>query len=379
MAHSLLSPSSAHRWLACTPSALWEQDFPDTAGEAAAEGTVAHAVAEDHLKKWLAGKKQITAAKLKKDPRYAPVMEEHVQTYVSYVQKVYMDHSGEDPYVYVEKHIDYSKYAPGGFGTSDCIILSDNHIDVFDFKYGRTVLVEAKENPQMMIYALGALIAYDFFDDIQDVTMHIVQPRMGNISTYYMRKDDLMSWVRRTLVPAAQLAAKGEGERVAGKHCFFCKCKHRCPEYASLVSDEVTNTRYDETGRQKQPGELSDSEIALILEQAPALISWLNGVKDYALSEALSGKEFPGWKIVEGRSSRKIKDEAKAVQTLKEAGYADSDILELKGITALTKLMGNDTLEATLGDQIAKSKGKPTLVPVDDPRDMYTSFEPVKE
>jgi len=277
-----------------------------------------------------------------------------------------------DPMVFIEQRLDFSEYVPQGFGTADCIVIADKCLSLFDFKYGTGILVDAEKNSQLMLYGLAATLLFDVIYDFDEVRMTIIQPRRDNISTYSISKDELISWAEETVRPIAKLAFEGKGEFKSGKHCQFCAVKATCRERAEA---NLTLAQYEF----REAELLSDEEVADVLDKADDLISWAKDVKEYALSAALSGKAFPGYKLVEGRSNRKYTDEAAVAETVSEAGYEPYE-KKLLGITAMTNLLGRRQFNELLGRLVMKPEGKPTLVPVSDKRPaMTTIFDEFKE
>lgn len=266
----------------------------------------------------------------------------------------------KDPQVLVEQRLDFSKWVPEGFGTGDCLIVADDVLHIIDFKYGLGVLVEAEDNPQMMCYSLGALDIYDGIYDITSVKMTIFQPRRENVSTFTIKKEDLLKWADDFLKPTAELAFNGEGEFKAGDHCTFCKAKATCRKRAEY---NLELAKYDF----EMPASLSETEIAAILPKIDDLTAWAADIKEYALQQALSGTEYPGFKVVEGRANRKYTDEKAVAFVVKDNGY-DPYEKKLLGITAMTSLLGKKKFEELLGALITKPQGKPTLVPASDKR-----------
>lgn len=357
--HSLLSPSSAFRWIKCTPSAKLNSALPDSTSEYALQGTAAHTLCEYKLQKLL--------GKDAKDPTenltyFDAEMADCTDSYQQYVSEQIETAKQfcKDPIVLVEQKLDFSKWVPQGFGTGDCVIIADNILTVIDFKYGVGVLVEAEQNPQMMCYALGALALFDNIYDIENVVMTIFQPRRDNISTYEISKKELLKWADEILSPAAQLAAKGEGEFKAGKHCRFCKVKATCRKRAEY---NLELARYDF----EMPANLEDTEIEVILSKADELAAWCSDIKEYAFQQALNGKQWNGWKLVEGRSVRKYINEDAVAETVKNAGY-DPYEHKVLGITAMTRMLGKAKFENLLSFFIEKPTGKPALVPKSDKR-----------
>ncbi|WP_273234237.1 DUF2800 domain-containing protein [Ileibacterium valens] len=357
--HALLSASSASRWIACPPSALLNAKEADQSSEYAEQGTEAHLLCEYKLTKGLGMEAADPTAELKFfDQEMADCTDDYVRFILE--QKAEIEKTCKDPLVLIEQRLDFSKFVPEGFGTGDCLIISDNQIQVIDFKYGSGVEVSAEKNPQMMCYALGALLLYDGIYDIESVKMTIFQPRKDSISSFEISKEDLLKWAEEVLSPAAKLAAKGKGDFKAGDHCRFCKIKNKCRKRAEY---NLELARYD-----FEPGpELEDLEVEAILAKADGLISWINDIKEYALNSALQGKKWEDWKIVEGRSVRKFKSEEETAKIVQEAGY-EPYANKLLGITEMTKLLGKAKFNELLKDQIVKPKGKPTLVSRDDKR-----------
>ena len=357
--HAVLSASGSHRWLNCTPSARLELEFENTGSEAAREGTAAHALCEHKLKRALHMRSRRPASDYDSDE-----MEECTDAYVDFVMEQYETAKQvcEDPVILIEQRLDFSCYVPDGFGTGDCLIISDDRLHIIDFKYGMGVLVEAEGNPQMKLYALGALAVYDALYDIREVSMTIFQPRRENVSTWTIPVEDLKAWAENELKPRAKMAYDGEGEYLPGEWCTFCRaavrCRARAEEKLKLAQTEF-----------RMPPLLTDAEIEDILAVLPDLTKWANEIAAYALDAALNhGKEWNGFKVVEGRSVRKYRDEAAVAEAAKEAGYKDIYRQSLIPLTEMQRLMGKDRFEAILGGLITKAPGKPTLVPKSDRR-----------
>ena len=374
--HALLGASKAHQWLECPPSVVWEQEYPETSqSEAAAEGTLAHAIAEEHLRRILAGKKVATSAKNKKNPLYRPSMEEYVDIYTTYVMENYnaARQTTPDALLMLEEHVDFSKWVPEGFGTADCILIADNTMHIFDLKYGKGIPVSAIDNPQIRLYALGAYVSYEMLYDIERVTMHIVQPRLDSITSETMDIVDLLWWAEEKVRPAARLAAEGKGEIKAGDHCRWCRCKNICRAYAEMRL-KVAQYRFTEAGEERLPNELGKDEIGDILLRVDDLTRWAKSIKDWALDQIVNhGETFPGWKVVEGRANRVITDEAKAIEVLDEAGFTPDSVTKLKGITELEDMIGKKRLATLLEGLLIKPQGKPVLAPESDKRPALSS------
>ena len=357
--HAVLSASGSHRWLNCTPSARLELEFENTGSKAAREGTAAHALCEHKLKRALRMRSKRPVSDYDSDE-----MEECTDAYVEFVMEQYeaAKQVCKDPVVLIEQRLDFSCYVPDGFGTGDCVIISDDKLHIIDFKYGMGVLVETEDNPQMKLYALGALAVYDALYDISEVSMTIFQPRRENVSTWTVSVADLKAWAETELKPKADMAYNGEGEYLPGEWCTFCRaavrCRARAEEKLKLAQTEF-----------RMPPLLTDAEIEDILSILPDLTKWANEITAYALDAALNhGKEWNGFKVVEGRSVRKYRDEDAVAEAAKAAGYRDIYRQTLIPLTEMQKLMGKDRFEDILGGLIYKAPGKPTLAPKSDKR-----------
>ena len=369
-AHAVLSASSAHRWLVCTPSAKLEETFPETTSQYAEVGRLAHDIAELKLRKQFIEpmeprKFANQLKKFKEHELYQDEMLKHTDTYLEYIQGIVHGFSSP-PYVAIEKRLDFSEYVPEGFGTGDCIIIGGSTLWVIDLKYGKGVPVSAENNPQVMLYALGAYEAYSFLYPIDTVKMAIVQPRLDSISEWEIPISDLLAW-GESIRPIAQKARAGEGEYVSGDHCQFCRAKALCRARAEFNLDL-------EKYHGMKPPLISNEEVGQILTKAQDLAKWVKDLEDYALAECLAGNEIPGWKAVEGRSVRQFTDWEKAFQVLIENSIDEALLYERKPITlaATEKLLGKKKFEELLKDYVERPPGKPTLVPADDKREAIT-------
>lgn len=357
--HAFLSASASHRWLACPPSAKLCESIPDQSSTYAQEGTDCHELCAYLVEKALGHDVRDPTASLS---YYSAEMQNCAEEYCEYVLQQFeaAKQYCKDPRVFIEQRLDFSRWVENGFGTGDCIILSDKVLQIIDYKHGLGVLVEADHNSQMMCYALGALESFDDLYDIEEVTMTIFQPRRDNISTWSISKSDLLTWADTVLAPTAKLAYEGKGEFNAGDHCMFCKVKATCRKRAEY---NLELAKYDFA----MPDTLDELEIASILGKVDQLISWGNDIKEYALAKAQAGTHFEGWKVVEGRSNRKYTDEAAVATAVKDAGY-DPFEQKLLGVTAMSTLLGKKKFEELLGGLIYKPPGKPALVPESDKR-----------
>ncbi len=374
-AHALLSASGSKRWLSCPPSARLEAKYPDKNSDAAKEGTLAHAIAEFYLKQYLkyGHTDAVLPATFTENNFYNRAMLDYVFEYVdTCIEKTNAAIAADkNSFIAVEQKISYGDWVPNGFGTGDMVIINSNYAEIVDLKYGKGVPVAAKDNTQMQMYALGLVSDYYPLYEFEKVKMTIVQPRNGGISTQEKSVDELIKWGTSTVKPTAKLAYKGEGELNAGSWCKFCKASIRCRAYANhcmrLAQLEFKNANL-----------LTDDEMAMALSQVDDLVSYAHSIKEYALSEALKGKIWQGYKLVEGRSVRKYRDETAIIGVLKNAGY-DSEIYmkepKLKAITELMPSIGKKKFNTLLDSFIDKPSGKPTLVPEDDPRPEYNPIE----
>ena len=362
--HAVLSASSSHRWLNCNPSARLEQEFEDHETQAAAEGTAAHALAEHKLRKALKMRSRKPVSKYDSDE-----MDAYTDGYVEFVLEALEEAKQlcSDPKVLIEQKLDFSCYVPDGFGTGDCLIVADRLLHIIDLKYGQGVLVNAMENPQMMLYALGALRIFDCLYNITEVSMTIYQPRRENVSTWTVSVEELNDWAEQTLKPKAELAFKGEGEYSPGAWCQFCKAAVKCRARAEA---KLQLAKYEFA----KPPLLTDAEIGDILGKLDDLTKWANEIIAYAQESAVShGKQWPGYKLVESRTNRKYTDEDAVIEAARSAGYTDIFKKSLIPITEMEKLMGKKTFDEVLGSLVIKPQGKPTLVPASDKRPAITT------
>ena len=367
---AVLSASASHRWLHCLPSARLELEFENTGSEAAREGTAAHALCEHKLKRALRMRSKRPVSDYDSDE-----MEDCTDAYTDFVmeQVEQAKQVCKDPIVLIEQHLDFSCYVPEGFGTGDCIIISDDRLHIIDFKYGMGILVEAENNPQMKLYALGALLMYDALYDIKEVSMTIFQPRRDNVSTWTVPVSELKEWAETELAPKAQMAFEGQGDYVPGEWCTFCRaavrCRARAEEKLKLAQMEF-----------RRPPLLTDAEIEEILQVIPDLTKWANEITAYATDAAMNhGKEWSGFKVVAGRAVRKYRDEDAVAEAAKQAGYKDIYRKSLITLTDMEKLMGKDKFKEILGDLVYKPPGKPTLVPITDKRPAINTTNAINE
>ena len=368
--HALLNASSAHRWLTCPPLPRLENFFEKEVSEVANEGTDAHRLSEYKLRKVLGEK--VRKPKLK---YFDKDMDNYTDDYVNYIVETIenIKKSTKDPIVLVEQRLDFSNYVPDGFGTGDCIIIADKILHIIDLKYGRGVEVSAEENPQMMLYALGALNIYDALYDIDEAVMTIFQPRKYNISSRKKSVEELKNWADTVLKEKAELAFNGLGVVTYGPWCQFSNCnvvlRARKDYHDKLMRFQLCS-----------PHLLNDAEIEEVLEHIDDLVKWASEIKEYATKITIENdKEWSNYKLVEGRSIRKIKDEERVAEILKENGYNNIYKTSLLTLTELQKLLGKDKFNELLGDYIVKPEGKPTLVLKSDKRKEIVKHDVNKE
>lgn len=387
--HAILSPSAAHRWLHCTPAPRVEAEFPETTSEYAEEGRLAHSVCELAAKKKFAVMNNRTynsrLKKLKADPKWDDEMLSTAATYVEHLTEHAMrfEHA---PYVALEVQVDITDYAPEAFGTCDCIMIGGDELIITDYKHGKGVPVSAQDNPQMLLYALGALKLYRpiYGDMIRRVSTYIDQPRLGSYDGASMTVEELLAW-GESIKPKAAAAFMGTGEFAPGEWCRFCRAKAKCRARANqntaledfkdciqLGRSIPMQTEYDATGF-KPSNCLTDEEIGALLVRAEGLVAWYNDLKEYALVACLNGKTIPGWKAVEGRSTRAWTDQDAALEALMAGGVEEAIIYDRvpKTLAQLEKVIGKQRFGELVGGMITKSPGKPALAAESDKRPAY--------
>jgi hypothetical protein len=377
--HALLSPSSASRWLSCTKSARFEEQFPETTSAFAKEGTLAHSLGELLIREKLGHlakadfKKQLAA--IQADDLYDDTMLDYCDEYATFVMERFAiaQSQTKDAVVFLEMKLNMTDYVPEGFGTGDTVIVADDLMETIDLKYGKGVAVSVEENKQQMLYALGALREFSHLYDIARIRMTVYQPRISNIASWEISVVDLTKWAEEELKPKALLAFEGGGEYAPGNHCQFCKGKPICK---ALADKNLEIAKYEF----KDANILEDTEISDILSRIKMFINWIDAVEDYALNAALNNaKVWPGFKVVEGRSNRKYTDEAAIIQVLEsKANFSIEEITrprKLFPITELEKEIGKEAFSKFVSGFLIKPKGKPALVPITDKRPEYTGVE----
>ena len=369
--HALLSASSAKIWLACTPSARFAEKFEDSTSAYAEQGTAAHTFADLRIRLAYAapadfhGLMKEAEAFCTSNAYYDAEMERTITEYVDFVIERYAAAQAmtKDAVLFTEQRLDYSAWAPEGFGTGDVIIIADGLMEVIDLKYGQGVPVSAEGNPQLRLYAAGAWAAYEMLYDIDTIQMTICQPRLDSISTSTIAVKNLLQWLDEEVRPKADQAWAGAGEFTPGEHCRFCNGLTRC---RAIADHNLELAKFEF----KDAADLSIDEIAEILGRTDLLTMWVKAIGDYALEQALQGVEVPGWKVVEGRSNRAYIDQDAVAKQLVGNGYEEAIIYErnLLGITAMEKTLGKKNFNLLLANLVAKPPGAPKLAPSTDPR-----------
>lgn len=375
--HARLSASSAFRWINCPGSVALSDQCPVPASSSYAdEGTLAHAIGELKLRyvNDEISKRQLNAKMkpLLQSEYYCGEMEEATGYYADAVIEA-LEAAGDDAELMIEQQFSLSRWVPEGFGTSDAVVIGGGVIQVIDLKYGKGIKVDAHGNPQLRLYGLGAANLFDSLYDFDTVRMTIIQPRLDHISTEELPLSELLTWAEDEVRPKAQMAMDGTDYTAVGDWCRFCPAKAVCRKRAeynlSIAKDDF-----------RKPPLLRDEEIGEVLRRADELQHWVKDVGDYAFEQALAGKQYDGWKLVEGRSVRKYADDLKVAEALKAAGYDEAMLYERKlyGISAMEKIVGKKRLTETLGDLIMKPAGKPVLVPESDKREAINTAEAAK-
>ena len=354
--HALLSASSAHRWLECPPSAVANEAYPDQETSFAHEGTLAHEVAEAiartpqrHADTWPEGitKEMVDCAK-----EYSDYIEEQKKS--------------NDAVVLLEQRVDFSPWVPNGFGTCDCIIIQDETLTIIDYKFGQGLMVSAINNPQMKLYALGAMNDFGVAMDVKKVELHIFQPRLNNISTDTLTVEELMEWAEKTVKPTADKAIKGKGKYAPGEHCRFCQHGGKCRALTKLCTEYL-----DTHGLRVALPVLAPHEVADVLRMEPMITLWLKKVKEQALTTLMNGEELPGYKLVEGKlGNRKWRDDQEVLDVLKSAGFTPEEITETKVLSPsqMDKAIGKKRVTELLDSYIDRAPGSPTIAPITDKR-----------
>jgi len=358
--HSLIGGSNLQRAMECPPSIRLGEQVKDQSSIYAKEGTSAHLLLEKKVKERFGIPFDENTSNL---DFYSEEMEECTDIGLNYITEVFeeLKAQGKKPFIASEVLVDFSDVVPEGMGSSDVVIVYEGGIHIIDYKHGSGTFVSCENNPQLMIYAYGSLLMFESLFEIEDINMTIIQPRLNNVSEWSCRKDELIEWTINEVKPKAALAWAGQGDFKCGTHCTFCRCRFDC----KFRANEMLKVEGYLT---KDKALLSSDEISEILSKIDGLISWANDLKEFALNEALKGKDISGYKLVEGRSNRKYSDEESVSKAAKKAGFEDVYRQSLIPLTEMEKMMGKKKFNEVLGELIIKPPGKPTLVPITDKR-----------
>ena len=359
-AHALLSASSSSRWLACPPSAVANEAYPNQDTSFTQEGTLAHEVAE------IVASARLEERTIEYPDKATHEMIECAHAYTDYIEE---QKKSNNATVLLETRVDFSAWVPDGFGTCDCIIIQDDTMTIIDYKYGQGVPVSATNNPQLKLYALGAMYDYGTIMGITKIEMHIFQPRLNNISSDSLTVDELYEWAEKTVKPTAEKAIKGKGKYCPGEHCRFCQHAGRCRALTRLCTEYL-----DTHGMRVSLPVLAPHEVADVLRMEPMVTLWLKKVKEQALTSLMNGEELPGYKLVEGKlGNRKWKNERAVFEMLTRVGYDETDITETKVLSPsqMDKAIGKKKVAELLEDYIERAPGAPTIAPVTDKRPAY--------
>ena len=374
--HAKLSASGSNRWINCPGSIVLESSFEEKESEYAEEGRLAHSVAELKLTKYFKkgiGPKKFKSAmdEFKKSPYWNKSMDDYTDDYFEFVKEKALSYP-DRPFVDVELRVDYSNIAPEGFGTCDCVMLHGEELSIIDLKYGTGVKVDAKDNSQLMLYALGVYNMFSVIYGIKTIHLSIVQPRLGHFDTHTINIDELLAFGER-IKPIALEAFNGSDKLAVGDHCGFCKAKSKCRARAEAMFKPVEEHILSKEVDPYEIKLLSSREMGDLLMKLDGVVDWIKSLESEALAEALAGNTVTGYKLVEGRSVRKITDEALAVSKLVSAGYEEPLLYERKllSMTNLEKLVGKKDFASILDGVIEKPPGKPTLVKASDKRKEY--------
>lgn len=379
--HALLGASSAARWIACTPSAQATANLPDEETKYAEEGTRSHELCEVHLRnnlrQWEAGYGVLPLSgsiRLDGEPDDPPEMVRAANQYVSFIHDLWVGFSCR-PGVFIEQEVDVSRWVPQGFGTCDCLLIGGGLLHIIDFKYGQGVPVNPERNPQLMYYALGAYELFRETDEIEVVRMSIVQPRMQEEpQTWEISLADLLTWAREVLAPAAHMAWRGEGKFVTGEHCRFCKAHPACRAWKDKYGPLAGFEPYPE------PATLSDEELGEWLQKLEGLAAYARDLEEYAQQALMEGRTLPGWKLVQGRSTRKWTDQDAAFRQMQADGFDEAMLYTRTPITLTVaeKMIGKKKFAETMSAFITRAPGAPKLAAASDPRPAYNRLEGFK-
>ena len=372
-AHAKLSASGASRWATCPGSVQMEDGIPDKESVYAQEGTLAHEMSELKLKHYLDpkgfGKRKLNAAikKLKENELYQAEMDSYTDTYVDFIKEKALSFPS-NPYIEIEKRVDFSRWVDGGFGTCDCVLIHGSTLSIIDLKYGKGVPVSSEQNEQLILYALGAYDAFNLIYNLDKIELNIVQPRINNFSTWEISLTELLLWGDYFKVQAKK-ALGGNGELVpSAKACKFCKARDICTARAE-------NNLSLESEIKLKPNEIPKDKLYEYISRGEDIAKWVADLKAYALDMCLKGEDIKGLKAVAGRTSRSWTNQDEAINKLIEGGIDEAIIYDKVPLTLakLEKALGKQQFTTLVGDLVVTSEGKPTLVFENDKRPAITN------
>lgn len=372
-AHAKLSASGASRWATCPGSVQMEDGIPDKESVYAQEGTLAHEMSELKLKHYLDpkgfGKRKLNAAikKLKENELYQAEMEFYTDTYVDFIKEKALSFPS-NPYIEIEKRVDFSRWVDGGFGTCDCVLIHGSTLSIIDLKYGKGVPVSSEQNEQLILYALGAYDAFNLIYNLDKIELNIVQPRINNFSTWEISLTEMLLWGDYFKVQAEK-ALGGNGELVpSAKACKFCKARDICTARAE-------NNLSLESEIKLKPNEIPKDKLYEYISRGEDIAKWVADLKAYALDMCLKGEDVKGLKAVAGRTSRSWTNQDEAINKLIEGGIDEAIIYDKVPLTLakLEKALGKQQFTTLVGDLVVTSEGKPTLVFENDKRPAITN------
>lgn len=392
--HARLSPSGAHRWMACAGSIALESTMPDNVSAYASEGTVAHEIASKVLTDddYVIPVGEIIEAD-GHEVMVTRAMAEFVEDYVKLVQEY-----AEGGTLLVEQRVDFSRWvgAENQFGTSDVIIVKKRAMTVIDLKYGMGVKVDAQDNPQLAIYALGAYDVASLIDEVDEVTMVIHMPRLNHVSEWTIPIQQLIDFGAEVREAAARveeaLTLYATPEGLAGdaawalqpgeKQCRFCKAKAVCPALREAVMETIngsvsspaTPEDFAQFLIEPPTAEDGDNWLSVVAGRVGLIEDWCKGVRAEVERRLLNGQSVPDWKLVEGKlGDRAWKDSAKVEELMKKSyRMKNGDMYDQKLIsptTAEKRLKKTNPVRwEKLQEHIERKPGKPSVAPATDKR-----------
>lgn len=335
-----LSASGSQRWILCGGSRKAEEGLPDQKSKYAQEGTLAHEIAAALLNKQDISHYNVT-----------PEMLENVQLYVEYVESL-VSKTIYYPEIYIEHISDFSHIVPGNTGTADAVVISINTLHIIDFKYGMGCSVSAYENSQLLLYAIGVYNKLKNKEVIQEIVLHIVQPRINNFDKWSLSINELSFW-EGYIKAKAEIALNDNAPRIPSENaCKWCKAKTTCSALYDFTADIMESANQ----------EVKDDKIKIILDNSKLIKNYLASLESKVFDKLSAGYSFRGYKLIQGRNFRKINSDSenKLFELLGEKAYSKS----LIKVTELEKIVDKETLDSF----VYISKSRPLLVKESDKR-----------